>query len=187
MELMRRLWFSLLYLRRPAWDSGVTPPELLSFLEDRQPGRAIDLGCGTGTNVITLSSYGWQATGVDFVPAAINLARQKARQAGVVADFRVGDAVHLDFIPGTFDLVVDIGCFHGLSERDRLTYIRQLDQMLAPQGIWFLYGFLSEHHTPGIFASDLDKIRALFKMLAYKDGFDRKGKQSSAYFTLQKT
>jgi SAM-dependent methyltransferase len=187
MDFVNRLRFSLMYLRRPAWDSGVTPPELLSFLEGRAPGRAIDLGCGTGTNVITLSSFGWQVTGVDLVPAAIEQARMKASQAGVVADFRVGNVTQeLHFIPGSFDLALDIGCFHSLSEKGKLNYIRQLDKLLAPHGIWFMYAFLSEHATPGIFASDLDKIRSFFKMIAYKDGVDKK-KQPSAYFTLQKT
>ena len=81
--------FSLWYFRRPPWDSGITPPELLEYLESRPAaGRAIDLGCGTGTNVITMARMGWQVTGVDFVPKAIDLAREKARKAGLRLDDR---------------------------------------------------------------------------------------------------
>lgn len=186
MDVFRRWSFLFSYFRRPPWDSGVTPPELLSFLEGRSPGRAIDLGCGTGTNVITLASYGWQATGIDFVPVAIKQARQKARQAGVTADFITGDVTRLDRLSGPYDLALDIGCFHSLSERGKKEYLCAVDRLLAPGGIWFLYGFLTEFAPPGIFPSDLDAIRGLFRLISYQEGFDRGGR-ASAYFTLQKT
>lgn len=186
MNILRWLSFFFSYFRRPPWDSGVTPPELFSFLEGRSPGRAIDLGCGTGTNTITLASYGWQVTGVDFIPAAIRQARQKARRAGMKADFVLGDVTRLDRFDGPYELALDIGCFHSLSEKGKKEYIRQVDRLLAPGGFWFLYGFLTEFSTPGIFPSDIDAIRGLFRMISYQERFDR-GKRASAYFTLQKT
>src|SRR4030088_2327032 len=62
---MRRLWFGLWYWlpRRPPWDTGVTPPELERFMGSHPPGRALDLGCGTGTNVVYLTRHGWTAGG----------------------------------------------------------------------------------------------------------------------------
>jgi hypothetical protein len=44
MNWVRRLNFNLLYLFNPPWDSGISPPELLDFLQDHKPGRALDLG-----------------------------------------------------------------------------------------------------------------------------------------------
>ena len=44
-------------------------------------GRALDLGCGTGTNSIYLAQHGWETTGVDFVPRAIGIAKRKAEAA----------------------------------------------------------------------------------------------------------
>ena len=44
-------------------------------------GRALDIGCGTGTDTIYLARHGWEVTAVDMVPNALTAARQKARAA----------------------------------------------------------------------------------------------------------
>jgi len=59
------------------WDTGITPPEIVAIAGELPPGKAIDLGCGTGTNVRYLLEQGWTADGVDFVPQAIELAQAK--------------------------------------------------------------------------------------------------------------
>lgn len=186
MNILRRLWFIWLYMRRPRWDSGLTPPELTEFLHNRPPGRVIDLGCGTGTNVLTLAARGWQATGVDFVPAAIRQARAKVRQSGLTVQFIQADVSRLPPGLASFDLVLDIGCFHGLEPAARSMYLDQLDQILRPDGIWFLYAFLSEKSTPGLASADLERILARFHLLSRQNGTDR-GQQTSAYLILQKS
>ena len=54
------------YFKAP-WDIGPRD-ELVRLVENRsiQPGRAIDLGCGTGANAIFLAQYGFEVTGVDI-------------------------------------------------------------------------------------------------------------------------
>src|SRR5712691_1731013 len=71
--------------RRPPWDTGVTPPELERFVAAHPPGRALDVGCGTGTNVVYLAQHGWTAVGVDFAGRAIAKARRRATEAGVAS------------------------------------------------------------------------------------------------------
>src|SRR3972149_2064567 len=104
MNWLKHLSFTVWYFGRPPWDSGISPPELLEFIRSHPAGRAIDLGCGTGTNVLTLARAGWQVTGVDFVLRAIRIAKQKIKQAGVTADLRVGNVTKLHGINGPFDL-----------------------------------------------------------------------------------
>src|SRR6185436_5492987 len=141
--MLRRLSFNFWYFRNPPWDSGISPPELLEFIQTHPAGKAIDLGCGTGTNVITLACAGWQVTGVDFALPAIGMAKKKLNQAHVRADLRVGDVTKLTNFTGPFDLALDLGCFHGLAPQDRSDYLSQLKRILAPNGFWLLYAFLS--------------------------------------------
>jgi len=86
--------FNLLYLlSRTPWDTGTTPPEVAALVEEGglSPGRALDLGCGTGTNCIYLACHGWETVGVDFSAIAIRRARRKARRAGVNCRFHRAD------------------------------------------------------------------------------------------------
>jgi SAM-dependent methyltransferase len=111
------------------WDSGVPPPELVSVVEGKDslaPGKALDLGCGTGTNCVYLAQHGWKANGVDFVPRAIRAARRKAAAARVSPRFVVGDVTRmteLDVGAG-YDLVLHIGCFHSIPDAGRDAYVR---------------------------------------------------------------
>lgn len=188
MSFLQRLIFNLWYFRNPPWDSGISPPELLAFLEKTDPGRAIDLGCGTGTNVITLAQRGWQVVGVDFASRAIRIAKQKVKKAGVQADLRVGDVTRLEGVTGPFDLALDLGCFHSLTPAARGLYLDRLDEILAPAGYWFLYAFFNpatQLTTPGLAPADLDLILRRFILLSRQDGFDR-NVRASAYFLFQK-
>jgi len=186
MSFLRRLTFQLWYFGKPPWDSGVTPPELHEFIAQHKPGRAIDLGCGTGTNVIALANAGWQVTGIDFASRAIQIAKRKTRSAGVAAHLMVGDVTKME--PGEqFDLALDIGCFHGVE--DRAAYLDQLTRLLAPNGYWLMYGFFKpDPHLsgPGLVEADLSMISARgLALVSRKDGFDKK-ERASAWFLFQK-
>ena len=187
-NLLRRFLFHYWYFGQPPWDTGVSPPELLDFIQNHEPGRAIDIGCGTGTNVITLANAGWSVTGVDFAPRAIKLARQKTSKAGVHAELLVKDVTTMQGIHGPFDLAFDLGCFHGIPQKGRAKYLEQLQRILAPGGFWLVYGFLkTEPDQPGTGLAewDIDQILTLMALIWRRDGFD-KGDRSSAWFLFQK-
>lgn len=83
--------------------------------------RAIELGCGTGTNAVYLAEQGWDVTAVDLAPQALEQAQRRtadAQRAGRFAGgaqpprFVVGDVTQLDAITGPFDFVFDRGCYH---------------------------------------------------------------------------
>ena len=186
--MLRHLNFNLWYYVKPPWDSGISPPELLDFIANHPAGNAIDLGCGTGTNIITLAKHSWQVTGVDFAPRAVQLAKRKAKNANITATFSVGDVTRLNGINGPFDLALDIGCFHSIEERT--AYLTTLNRILKTGGHWLMYGFFKS--TPnlsgsGLSATDLDIIQLKgFQLLSRQDGTDKR-RRPSAWFLFIKS
>lgn len=186
MNLLRRLSFILWYYRSPPWESGIVPPEVKDFIQTHPAGRALDLGCGSGTSSIALAQAGWEVTGVDFVPRAIRQARQKAHAAGLVVDFRLADVTRLGDIPVPYDLVLDIGCFHGLSPAGKSAYLKQLEHLLVPGGTWLLYGFFKPQEAvgPGLVLDDVERAENRLRLLKRQAGQDKKDR-ASAWFWFQ--
>lgn len=187
MSWLRYLHFLLMYFRQPPWDTQVSPPELIEFIENNPAGRALDLGCGTGTNVITLAKHGWQVVGVDFIKRAIHNAKLKAEQAGISAEFLVDDVTQLGEVQGVFDLVLDIGCFHSLDSKGKNLYISNLKRLTRPGSTFLIYGFLrdSESGGPGIDEFDLKSLGNYFNQLKREEGTDR-GQRKSVWLTYQR-
>jgi SAM-dependent methyltransferase len=159
----------------------------MDFIASHSPGRALDLGCGTGTNVITLAQHGWQATGVDFVRKAIDTGKRKARQAGVQVDLRLGDVVKPNGIAAPFDLILDIGCFQSLAPESKREYIRNLTDLLALYGTYLMYGFfkLAESDRFGLTSADLGLLGESLDLVKRQDGTER-GRRPSAWFTYRR-
>jgi SAM-dependent methyltransferase len=181
---MRRLLFSLWYWlpRRPPWDTGVTPPELERFVASHPPGRALDLGCGTGTNVVYLAQHGWSVVGVDFAARAIAKARRRARDAGIAdrCTFEVGDVTRLA-VTGPFDLALDIGCLHSIPVGGRAGYASGLARVVRPGGTYLLYAFAPGGPATGLTAEDVRAAFAdAFEIVSTEEG---KG-WPSAWYTL---
>ncbi len=146
-SLARGRWgFEWRYWRRKTpWDTNITPPEVMAFVGEHPPGRALDLGCGTGTNAITLALHGWEVTAVDFAPRAIRAARRKARAAGVEIDFRVADVTDMRILSGPYDYALDIGCLLALKGEGRIKYASGLARLVGPAGWYMLYAWLPRH------------------------------------------
>ena len=63
--------------------SGRVNPTMAEVAADLPPGRALDLGCGEGGDVLWLAERGWQVTGVDISPTAVARGRAAAAAAGL--------------------------------------------------------------------------------------------------------
>lgn len=125
-RLAPRLFYEFLYRYSKApWDTGPRS-ELVELVNNNiiAPARAIDLGCGTGSNAIFLAQHGFDVTGLDFASSAIAKAKEKAKSAGVDVSFIVDDLTDLGEIEGSFDLLVDYGVFDDLSPEDRRKYVK---------------------------------------------------------------
>lgn len=185
--MLRKLFFNLAYYQKPIWDTGISPPELLDFIASHAPGRALDLGCGTGTNAITLAKHAWDVVGVDFAKRALRLAGRKAKFYAVNIDFHHEDVTKLTTIRGKFDLILDIGCFHSLPPSKRNPTILHTSQLLAENGTYLLYVFMtsSPEFTPGATEEDIRFITQNLRLVDRKDSTER-GIRPSAWLTFQK-
>jgi SAM-dependent methyltransferase len=78
---------------------------LTAWLDDRPPGSALDLACGTGRNALYLAEKGYEVTAIDISPQAIALAEQAAREKRLKINWIVAD-LDAYAIPGQYDLIV---------------------------------------------------------------------------------
>jgi SAM-dependent methyltransferase len=111
----------------------------------RPLGRALDLGCGRGQFTPELVRRGWEAVGIDYVPAAIEAATASTAQAGDGTrgvTYVVGDVTDLPKADlGRFDFFLDVGCFQGLDTRQRLAAGRGVTALANPGATLLMLAF----------------------------------------------
>jgi SAM-dependent methyltransferase len=148
---MRRSLYDLLYRVGAPWDgppranlvrlveTGLITPARLS------PGRAIDLGCGTGANVRYLADHGFEAVGVDYSRVALEIARKRSavEDTPTSARFIEGDltADRLSGAEGPFDLILDFGTLDDLDAGGRRAMARLVASLARPGAIFLFWCF----------------------------------------------
>ncbi len=154
----------------PPWDTGIVPPEVQALVAGQgalPPGRALDIGCGTGVSAVYLAAHGWQVTGIDFIAAAIRQARARAAAAGLSeaqVRFTRASVTAPDFLPGhpPVSLWLDIGCMHSFSGEALEQYARHATRLVAPAGLLRLYAWRRRRHEDRWSGLEPEDIRALF-------------------------
>jgi SAM-dependent methyltransferase len=126
------------------------------------PGRVIDLGCGTGANAIWLVQQGFETTGMDISPLAIERARKRAAEAGTQVRLVAGDVLEPPAeIGGPYDFVFDRGCYHIVRRISAERYLATLLQITRPGSLCLvLTGNAREPLDPGPPVVSEDEIRA---------------------------
>jgi SAM-dependent methyltransferase len=104
-------------------ESGAGPPY----------GQALDLGCGSAVWGVQLARRGWQVTGVDNVPRALDRARKRIREAGVQMTVVEGDVTRLRAaqVGAGHRLVLDTGTFHGLNPEQRRAMGQRVSELAS--------------------------------------------------------
>ncbi len=129
------------------YKTGVTPWELdrpdnnlvnLIKEENISPCKALEIGCGTGSNAIWLAQNGFEVKGLDFSNLAIQKAKEKTLKAQVNIEYASGDFLEDTNGNASFGIAFDRGCFHSFDdEKDRAKFASNVAGYLAEQGLWF--------------------------------------------------
>jgi SAM-dependent methyltransferase len=134
------------------WDTGRPSSELQRVLTEHAipPCRALDIGCGTGTNSRWLAEQGFDVTGIDLAPLAIERAEQQAFAAGIQVRFVVADVLQPPDLGQAFDFFFDRGCYHAVRRSAAKGYAPAVASQLKPgaRGL-VLAGNAREPHEPG--------------------------------------
>jgi methyl halide transferase len=116
------------------WDSGLPSKELTRMLAEAEilGGRALELGCGTGTNAVYLAQQEFDVTAVDCSPLALKQARQKAEAALVTVEWIEADVQWFGADLEPFDFVFDRGCYHCCRRVDLPGFLETLQNVTRP-------------------------------------------------------
>jgi SAM-dependent methyltransferase len=147
------------------WDIGEPQPAVVRLAgEGAFAGAVLDAGCGTGENALHLASLGLKVLGVDVAETALAIAREKAAQRGIDAEFAAADALHLDRLGRTFETVLDCALFHTFDGGERRDYVASLASVTAPGGHLSVVCFSDEGPDPiGPHPVSQEELRAPFE------------------------
>jgi SAM-dependent methyltransferase len=163
---------------RPWERAGREAAEQFVGLLDREamerpapPGRAVDLGCGTGTHAINLASRGWRAVGIDNQHRALEIARARAAASGTDVTFVYGDvtALRAGDIGAPADFFLDVGCFHHLPGPGRQAMADCVTAAAAPDATLLMLAFNPARRgplPPGASREEIETAFGGWKILA---------------------
>ena len=138
--------------------------ELIEGPDALPPGRMLDVGCGTGGDAIYAALHGWQVTGVDAVPLALDRAGRSARAAGAQVRFLQADIIRTGTseLGRGYTLLFDGGCLHGLTPAQRQRAAATMTDAAEPGATLLIFAFGPGHRGPAPRGIDPAQIPPLF-------------------------
>jgi SAM-dependent methyltransferase len=146
------------------WDTGQPQPAIVRLASAGGfAGAVLDAGCGTGDNALHVASLGLEVLGVDVAETAVAIARQKAAERGIDAEFEVADALELGRLGRTFETVLDCGLFHTFDDDDeRRAYAASLASVTERGATLYLVCFSDAGPDTGPHPISQGELRAAF-------------------------
>jgi len=147
------------------WDTGRPQAALVQLASKAVfAGAVLDAGCGSGENALHLASLGLSVLGVDVAETALAMARQKARERGIDAEFAAADAFHLQRLGRKFATVLDCGLFHTLDAEERPRYVASLASVVERGGTVYVLCFSNAGPETGPHPITEAELREAFRL-----------------------
>jgi SAM-dependent methyltransferase len=122
------------YIERTPW-TELRLAAVRDLVDPHPDDRILDLGCAAGAITHYVSTFGADATGIDFEPLAV----EKARALFPGLHFEVADATSLPFPDGSFDKAVAADFVEHIDDETFLRMCAELRRVLVPRGTFALY------------------------------------------------
>jgi len=125
----REVWNTL----APEWRRLRSRPneDAVEFLSDKN-GIILDVGCGTGRNLVKDKKY----VAFDFAEKQTEFAKKKATKEGIEAFFSVASAADIPFKDNSFDAVLVSNTLHTM--RDREKCLKEIARVMKPNALAFI-------------------------------------------------
>jgi SAM-dependent methyltransferase len=158
------------------WDTGRPSEDLMKTIESGAvpTGKALELGCGNGTNALYLAENGFDVTAVDISPTAIEEAKRRAGERGLSAKFFVADLTADPDLGGPYDFIFDRGVYHCVRSIDLPAFLRTLERVTRPGSLYLsISGNANQSHDVGPPVVTEEEIRSelgsLFEILEIRE------------------
>lgn len=141
-------WENLYQSRRTPWDLGKPAPPLQTFLKSPYtvaPGKIAVMGCGKGYECLLFAQNGFEVTGIDFAPSAVEETTKRLHEAGLLGT--KGYLLQRNFFDiheyfGYYDYALEYCSFCAIEPSMRRTYAWTIRDLLRPGGkfiaLWWL-------------------------------------------------
>ena len=142
------------YQGAPALWSGRANASLVAQAADLPPGRALDVGCGEGGDVLWLAGLGWRVTGLDWSAVALDRAAEHAAEAGVtdLVEWVRGDVDSWQPPAAAYELVT-AHFLHPTGEQ-RPSVLARLAAAVAPGGTLLWVGHPYDAERAALWGGD---------------------------------
>jgi methyl halide transferase len=195
----KEFWDGLYRSGKTPWDLGKPSPPLVTFLKSpyaSQPGRIAVLGCGNGHECLLFAKAGFEVTGVDFSPVAVQSTTNKLHEAGLLGTkgyLLERDLFNMHEYDQYYDYVLEHCTFCAIDPSRRRSYAWTISDLLKPGGKFIALWWLIDKKGGPPYAVHKDDIFDVFDKLfnieiAYEpqDSIkERKGQEFLTVMTLK--
>jgi SAM-dependent methyltransferase len=117
--------------------------------------KALDVGCGSGFNLVSLALMGWQAYGIEITEDIVEKAAKNVESYGSKAEITVGENENIPYPEDTFDLLLSMNVIHYVQSREAVSRtVKEYARVLKSGGRFFL----STQHPDNWLVKDAETV-----------------------------